>query len=300
MALNREEKKKWLQILEKYPGSPNSDKVYPEDYIDHLNRVERVAVTLEVPAVNVPVTCYINRPKVQKTDLVYINLHGGGWFIKWNEDDKLYSARIADEVGCTVVDVDYATSPDYAYPVALEQVYQVLNWTAEQCRYWNADSGKIVVGGCSAGGNMTAAVCILSEIRESVKPYMQILDCASLDKATPPQLKPGGQNYIMPLEKQQALTELYFDGDRVARFSPTASPVYADDDMISRMPKALIITGGKDCLRFEAEAYGKRLVEHGIEVTMKRFTDSCHGFNVRLMDQWRESQQFIIEHLRAQ
>jgi acetyl esterase/lipase len=42
--------------------------------------------------------------------------------------------------------------------------------------------------------------------------------------------------------------------------------------------KTVIYTAGCDSLRDEGEAYGRRLVEAGIEVTMKRFEGVPHHF----------------------
>ena len=38
-----------------------------------------------------------------------------------------------------------------------------------------------------------------------------------------------------------------------------------------------------------------RLVKLGKEVTMRRFVNSRHGFTVRLVDEWVEAQQLIID-----
>ena len=57
-----------------------------------------------------------------------------------------------------------------------------------------------------------------------------------------------------------------------------ASPMAATDDMLQRMPPALIITAQFDPLRDEGEAYGKRLVENGVNCTITRYNGAFHGF----------------------
>ena len=60
-------------------------------------------------------------------------------------------------------------------------------------------------------------------------------------------------------------------------------------------PAALVISAGTCGFRFENEDYGMRLVKLGKEVTMRRFVNSRHGFTVRLVDEWAEAQQLIID-----
>ena len=59
-----------------------------------------------------------------------------------------------------VVAPDYTLSSVKPYPAALEDAFTALLWLKENRKNLGIDSDKFVVGGESAGGGLTAALCI--------------------------------------------------------------------------------------------------------------------------------------------
>ncbi len=60
-------------------------------------------------------------------------------------------------------------------------------------------------------------------------------------------------------------------------FNADFSPIMADD--LSDLPRTLLVTCQYDVLRDEGFLYGKRLREHGVDVTWKHYQ---HGFHAIL------------------
>ena len=271
----------------------------PEDYRAYLDAVERKEYIIDVPAVGVPVKCVVSFAKNRTENCpVHVNAHGGGFVIQRNEDDDMYCAHLADGIRGIVVDVEYALCPEYAFPVAFEQCYEAVKWTFGKCKEWTADENRVSMGGHSAGGNLTAAVALKANGSKDFKLCLQILDYAALDFATDALDKPGNREPMMPVERSRAFTAFYVDDNLELTKSPMVSPAFATDEMLAGLPKALVITAGKCGFRFENEKYGRRMAEQGVEVSMKRFLNSRHGFSVRLVDEWREAQDLIIRYIR--
>jgi len=59
---------------------------------------------------------------------------------------------------------------------------------------------------------------------------------------------------------------------------PTASPLLASSEQLAGLPRALIITAENDVLRDEGEAYGRKLIEAGVEVLTLRYNATIHDF----------------------
>jgi acetyl esterase len=70
----------------------------------------------------------------------------------------------------------------------------------------------------------------------------------------------------------------HYMGGNADRTNWKASPMVASDDLLKRMPPAIVITAQYDPLRDEGEAYGKRLVENGVSATITRYNGAFHGF----------------------
>ena len=57
-----------------------------------------------------------------------------------------------------------------------------------------------------------------------------------------------------------------------------ASPLLASLEQLAGLPRALIITAENDVLRDEGEAYGRKLIEAGVEVVATRYNATIHDF----------------------
>lgn len=142
------------------------------------------------------------------------------------------------------------------------------------------------MGGHSAGGCLVAAIAMKAAKTGDFMPCLQILDYAALDNYAA--FEEGGS------ERSQAFSTYYCDGNVELLKDPYVSPAYAECDMMAGQPRALIINA-QNCPFCEMnEEYGRKMIEAGNEVTMKRFLNSRHGFTVRMVDEWQEAQTLII------
>ncbi len=301
MALTQERIQYYQDII-KNTGAQRESMIVardvPKEYSAHLERVVRTTAIVDVPAVKLPVTIYLSVSKEKEPDCqVHINLHGGGFYFGHSEDDDLYCARVADELKGIVVDVDYALCPDHPFPAAFEQCYESVRWTFGKCAEWGADPKRVSLGGQSAGGNLSASVALRAASSGDFKLCLQVLDYAALDLFIALEEK-NGTDGIPGKTRGAAFSMLYSDGDIDLLKTHYVSPCFAPDGMMEGLAPACVVSAGKCPFCLNNEEYGMRLASNGIETTLRRFRESRHGFTVRMLDEWQDSQKYIIQAIR--
>lgn len=292
MALSAEERKSLFDVIER-TGQARAElldgRVIPDDYRVHQERVVREEKTMEFDGL-APVRVVITRAKELAAEApIHVNMHGGGYWFHQNEDDDLYCAHIADRTGGVVLDVDYATSPEYPFPMCFEQSYAVAKWAAEHAGELGGSSRRLSVGGLSAGGCLAAAIALRASATHDFDLCLQVLDCAAIDNVMA--VKDGTN------ERSEAFSRLLCDGNLRLLESPYCSPAYAIDSMLAGLPKALIVNAGKCPFKEPCTIYGMRMAAQGVNVTIKSFEESRHGFTVRMADEWGAAQDIIIRFI---
>lgn len=184
--------------------------------------------------------------------------------------DDWFCRIVADEVGATVVNVDYDVAPQVRYPVAQDEAHDVLAHVAEH------GDGRVTVGGFSAGGNLAASAALQARDRASCAPVLQLLGVPTLDVAGDPAAKASViSNPIITPGLLQLVRRTYFR-DEVRRREPYASPLLAD--WLSGVAPALVITAEYDRLRDDGDAYAARLADAGVPVEHHVVPTADHYF----------------------
>ncbi len=225
------------------------------------------------------VSIRIVRPKDAPDNLpVIVYVHGTGWVF----GDSLTHDRLIRELAAgarvAVVFPNYSLSPEAKYPTAIEELYAVVKWVAEQGGKHRLDTGQIAVGGDSSGGNMAAAVTLMSKERGGPMISHQLLfypaTDASFDTDSYHQFAVG---YHLRRDAMMWFWDQYttIPGERR---QITASPLRATVEQLCGLPRALVITAEVDVLRDEGEAYANKLREAGVCVTAVRFQGIVHDF----------------------
>ena len=104
----------------------------------------------------------IYRPRAlpdARTDVpVVMWFHGGGWVLADLVGDDPICTRLAAEVGCVVVSVDYRLAPEHRAPTAAHDCVDATTWVRASGDVLRADTSRMAVAGDSAGGNLAAVV----------------------------------------------------------------------------------------------------------------------------------------------
>ncbi len=102
-------------------------------------------------------------------------IHGGGYMLGGAYMvDMSCGKMLAEEYGAVVVCPNYRLAGTAPYPAALEDCYAALAWMYAHADELGVDRGRIVVGGESAGGGLTAAVCLYARDKGEVPVTLQL------------------------------------------------------------------------------------------------------------------------------
>ncbi|MBZ5753079.1 alpha/beta hydrolase [Metabacillus rhizolycopersici] len=226
-----------------------------------------------------PVSIKILRPENAPENLpVILYTHGAGWvFGNAHTHDRLVR-ELAVGSQSAVVFTNYSLSPEAKYPIAIEEVYTALEWIAKEGQNHGMDSSNITVAGDSVGGNMSAAITLMTKERKGPAIRKQLLfypvTDASFDTESYKEFATG---YFLRRDGMKWFWEQY-TSDPQQRAEITASPLRATTEQLKGLPEALIITAEADVLRDEGEAYANKLREAGVKVTAVRFQGIIHDF----------------------
>lgn len=252
-----------------------------------------------IPGPGGPLLLRIYRPKQAVNRGACLYFHGGGWVLNSVLTHDDFVRRLTDVSGCVCVSVEYRLAPEHRYPAAVDDAYAALQWMAANGAQWDVDGTRLAVAGDSAGGNLAAAVCLMTRdrngpaIRQQVLAY-PITDC----DFTRPSYFENADGYFLTTSQMKWFWDHYCP-DFELRREPYASPIHAST--LSGLPPAFIFTAEFDPLRDEGEAYAAALRAAGVPVQFRRFDGMIHAFlrRVTTFDAAREALGEIAETLRT-
>jgi acetyl esterase/lipase len=225
------------------------------------------------------VKLYIMKPEQAGSNPgVLLFIHGGVWIVgNFQNHQRLLRDLVVGsrQIG---VFVEYTSLPAAKFPTQLEECYAALKWVAEHAREFGADGTRIAVAGNSVGGNMSAALPLMSKDRNGPKISYQVLLVPATDASvdTRSYLEYGNERFLTRAFMKYGW-DLYAP-DAKTRNNPYVSPLRASANELKGLPPALVITAENDPLRDEGEAYARKLKEAGVSVDAVRYNGTIHDF----------------------
>jgi acetyl esterase len=133
----------------------------------------------------------------------------------------------------------------------------------------------VAVAGESAGGNLTAAVCLRLRDAGGPLPVGQVLIYPGVSGSQEHPSSVEFDGLVISRTATRAYWAAYSGGRDLDR-DPYAAPLSAAS--LRGLPPALVVLGGCDMLRDEGRAYAARLREEGVAVDEVCYAGQPHGF----------------------
>ena len=223
---------------------------------------------------DIPIRTFI--PDVSESEDILIFFHGGGWVIGDIESYSHTCSVMCCETKRCVIAVEYRKAPENKFPDGLYDCYEAVKKIAEDKK----ENQRIILIGDSAGGNLSAAVCLMAREKKEFEVDAQILIYPAVfndhsENSPFKSVHECGNDYFLTSHRVCDYAEMYAKSPEDYN-NPLFAPLLAENH--ENLPPALILTAEYDPLRDEGEAYGEKLRSAGNYAEIHRIEDALHGF----------------------
>ncbi|ORX44287.1 hypothetical protein DM01DRAFT_1386921 [Hesseltinella vesiculosa] len=238
----------------------------------------------DIPVGDHDIKLFCVRPPGTENDILpgFVFIHGGGFVLSNFKTHEKLAKEICVNAHVAVLFVEYTLAPERKFPSAPEECYEAVLWIKEHAAALKVDDAKIVMGGDSAGGNLTAGTALM--LKERGHPDVlkgQILVYPSVHKRSvhyDSYDQFGGGDYFMSKEDSAYFQSFYLPDPSNPPEDIRYTPNLATDEQLTGLPRTLLITAECDILRDGAEHYAQRLTQVGVETCCMRMIGGVHGF----------------------
>ncbi|WP_066738042.1 alpha/beta hydrolase [Cupriavidus sp. D384] len=228
----------------------------------------------------IPVRLYAPREASWADPLpLLVYFHGGGFTVgSINSHDSLCRV-FCNGADCLVLSVDYRLGPEWKFPTAANDAFDVLHWVFDEAARLGADPARIAVGGDSAGGTLAAA-CAVEARNTGLAPVLQMLIYPGTSaRQDTPSHRALADGYLLTSDMIQWFFGQYLDQDASRddwRFAPLDGGGQGAD--VRGVCPAWIAVAGYDPMHDEGVAYAAKLQAAGVAATLADYPTMIHDF----------------------
>ena len=227
------------------------------------------------PGGNIAVRQYVPAGAREGAGLVY--LHGGGYVLGDLDSHDDICCGLARDAGVNVIAVDYRLAPEHRFPAAFEDCAAAVDHILTHPDSFGIDPARTALCGDSAGGNLTAAVCLKRRDEGLALPAGQVLIYPAL----------GGDmtrgSYIsranapgLTTQDMKAYDNWYMgEGNSAAQRSKFRAPLMETD--YAGLPPAFLVACEWDPLRDDCFDYAARLQSAGVWAKVRHEPEMVHA-----------------------
>ena len=238
----------------------------------------------KIPSTGRPIKILILRPtknaksKSKTSGILWI--HGGGYATGMSS--MIYFTRglsLVKKYGAVVIALDYRLSLEAPYPAALEDCYAALQYLKTHADELGINENQIMVGGESAGGGLTAALCMYARDKGEINiayqmPLYPMLDDRDTDSSR------DNRAPIWNTKRNHKAWEWYLrclSGKDVPAY---AAPARQTD--YTNLPPAYTFVGDIEPFYCETLTYIENLKRAGVEARVDVYPNWFHAYDMFL------------------
>lgn len=213
-------------------------------------------------------------PKSRHGNSALLYVHGGGWVMFSIDTHDRLMREYADQAGCIVIGIDYSLSPEHRFPKALDEIDQVYKWVETDGAEFGLDINNVIIGGDSAGGNLSLCSTLRRRDENLALPRGILLNYAALDTEIRPSYQEfDGAPYVLDVDEMAAFWLDYLGTPNTD--NPYARPLLAD---LTGLPPVHLCIANCDILRDENLVLHDRLINSDVDVSCEIYEGATHSF----------------------
>lgn len=222
----------------------------------------------------------IYRPEGTLSGAGMLWVHGGGYMIASALVNDRDCARYARDLNLVVVSVEYRLAPEYPFPCASDDCFDVWRWFQDHATELGVDPERIVIAGESAGAGLAAGLVQRIHDQGDGQPVAQLLIAPMIDDRTAIRGELDPVKHRLWTNKLNRVGWSCYLGcaPGAGELPPYAAPARRED--LSGLPPAWIGVGDIDLFCEESRRYAQRLRDAGVSCEFTLVSGAPHGFEV--------------------
>ncbi len=233
---------------------------------------------LTIPYGNKQLKLLIVKPEKHIKSPGVLWIHGGGYATGMPR--MVYMSRAIDlvtEGGAVVISPAYSLSAAWPYPTALHQCHTALVYMKEHADELDIHPDQIMVGGESAGGGLTAALCMYAKDMHSVNiafqmPLYPMIDCYDTLSSK------NNHEKIWNTKRNHMAWKMYLRWIKDQKIPAYASPSRRKD--YRGLPPCYTFVGDIEPFFDETMTFIKNLQEAGVEAKADVYPGFYHAYDM--------------------
>jgi acetyl esterase/lipase len=207
-------------------------------------------------------------------------IHGGGFVLGNARADTEFLQPILRALNIVVVSVEYRLPPKHPYPQPLDDCFVALLWMHDHADELGIDSGRIAIGGGSAGGGLAATLVQRAHDDGRVNPVFQVLMYPMIDDRTTLKSETNGRGRLIWTPELNLFGWKSYLGQmpQLKDERPYAAAARRKD--LSGLPSAWIGVGDLDLYYDEDVEYCSGLRAAEVSCQLEVVPNAYHGFNL--------------------
>ena len=204
--------------------------------------------------------------------------HGGGFVFNAAPHHFALARRFTRELQVKTIFVDYRLAPKYKFPTAPKDCLSAWRWALSYAEELGIDTGKMLVCGDSAGGNLATVLCLMVRDAGLTMPKAQMLLYPVTD------YRMDTESYRLytdtPMCNSRDMSRYFrmYVKDLKPELLSCLSPIEAPT--LAGLPPAYVEVAQYDCLHDEGVEYARALEKAGVPVELHEIAGTMHGYDI--------------------